>query len=260
MSRIIRLPANSQAYVKVLRDGNQGTFDAKLMRYGYVNPPAFPAAWAYWKLNEASGSRLDSSGNGRHLTPQGTTLPDSAAGVLGDAAHFTGSNLVQNRLELSECWNPADDAKFTYSFWVKSPAVDGSSYSSFILTSNLSVTIQGAYGFYGSDGLIVTVNTEDPWNLWIGGDPGVYLLPDDTWHHFFIVYDGVGLYVCVDNVLEMSATGTHGMTDNMNIVKFGMPDMTGVESWAQHFGIWTSALTSAQGSQLFNSGAGWSPY
>lgn len=260
MTDILRIAPGTRTHMQAKYNAIHGKFDVTRVVQGFVNPPAFPAAWAYWKLDEASGSRLDSSGNARHLTPHGTTLPDSAAGVLGDQAHFAGSNLVQNRLELAECWNPADDKKFTYSFWVKSPAVDGSSYASFILTSNLSVTIQGAYGFYGTNGLIMTVNTEDPWSLWISGDPGVYLFPPNTESHVCIVYDGVGLYVYVDTVLEMSATGTHGMTDNMNVVKFGMPDAVGVESWCDEFGIWEVALTSDQIARLYNSGAGWSPY
>lgn len=259
MTNILRIPANSQGYLTAIRDNAVDKFDVVDFTYNYLNSD-FPEAWAYWKLEEASGTRVDSSGNDRHLAPAGANLPDSSTGVLGNQAHFTGNASSQNRLELAECWDPSGDKQFTYSFWVKSPEVPLTSYASFIITSNLSVTIQGAYGDYGEEGLIVTVNTEDPWNLWISGDPDVYLLPPGVSAHFFIVYDGVGLYVYVDNVLAMSASGSHGMTANMDVVKFGMPAHSSVESWVDEFGIWEVALTAEQRAQLYNSGAGWSPY
>ena len=42
---------------------------------------------AYWRLDETSGSRLDSSGNGHTLTDNNTVT--SGAGKVGTAAVFT---------------------------------------------------------------------------------------------------------------------------------------------------------------------------
>lgn len=74
---------------------------ANLRRMGAVIAGAYPAPapgpltyglQAYYNLDENSGARLDSSGNGYHLTDNNTVLSDVGQGGVGTAAKFVAAN------------------------------------------------------------------------------------------------------------------------------------------------------------------------
>lgn len=82
-----------------------------------LSPPAFsplslPGLVAYWRLDEASGTRVDATGRGNDLTDNNTVT--QAVGRVGNAAQFTAAN--------SEYLSRADNADLStgdidWTFW-----------------------------------------------------------------------------------------------------------------------------------------------
>lgn len=75
---------------------------------------------AYWKLDETSGTRADSSGNGNSIAVAGT--PGSASGKIGNAATFAadGSRLVKAGTTFQFA-----AADFTISAWINPNSLVG---------------------------------------------------------------------------------------------------------------------------------------
>ena len=58
MTNVLKIPANSQAYLFATRDIAQDKFDVRRFAYDFVNVVAFPEPWAYYKFEEPNGSEL----------------------------------------------------------------------------------------------------------------------------------------------------------------------------------------------------------
>ncbi len=276
MTNILRIPANTQAYLFVRRDIAQDKFDVKKFVYDYVNAESFPPAWAYWKMEEDGTNRLDSSGNGRYLYPNGyANQPLRADGKINYCAKFVGDNYGVN-FRSDEVFTMGADQNYTFAFWVKCNfTATGSSvnYFQFSLTdfvedpgSFLDVRIMGNYTLWGMDELYIKTtcgyyDAEWVWHeLFITTDPNSYTLESDTWHFVCVYYDGTGLYMEIDNVLFGSDLGKHNIPTSPTRIIVGNAVHSGTQSYIDEAGIWDVALTADQRSQLWNSGAGWSPY
>lgn len=72
---------------------------------------------AYWKLDETSGSRLDSSGNGRHLTDTNSNV-SSTAGKLGNAALFSAGNQQLTRAS-DDLLKIQNGVSFQFGLWAR---------------------------------------------------------------------------------------------------------------------------------------------
>ena len=78
---------------------------------------AFPTTGlvSYWKLDEASGTRVDSHGP-NPLTP--ANAPGGAAGKIGTGCTFNGSQYLHH----PDLIAPLGDEDFTYTLWFKTTA------------------------------------------------------------------------------------------------------------------------------------------
>ncbi len=96
----------------------------------------------HWKLNEASGTRVDAYGS-EDLTAFGTMT--SAAGKIGDAADFNGTTDVLAILNSTVLEFGSDDS-FAFAFWVKFDALGD--YKIILSRSNPDVPSAGAQFLY----------------------------------------------------------------------------------------------------------------
>ena len=75
MTNVLKIPANSQAYLIATRDITQDKFDVRKFAYDFKNAVVFPEPWAYWKMEEdGCADRVDATGNGHELVPLGGAM------------------------------------------------------------------------------------------------------------------------------------------------------------------------------------------
>jgi len=260
MSKILRLAGNTQGYLYISRDAVQDTYDIRKWRYNYVNQPTvveFPTALAYWKLEEASGTRADSSGNGRDLalvtgaTDPGNTVAKLANGVLFPAnSSATDYALRNSDINLGGLW--------TIAFWFK--GVDIVTYGWTLIEMSLRKLTSPWTDFLGID---IYPQNDGTANFYITKSgtalDETFVLDCTTMHFVCIYYDGTGVYLEVDNVEKGSVIESSGIADEA--ARFTLSGAySNLKGCADELGIWAVALTSDQRAQLWNSGAGWSPY
>lgn len=247
MTNVLKIPANSQAYLIATRDVAQDKFDVRKFAYDYINAIALPAPWAYWKMNETIGTRIDSTGNGHDLSVHTASGLSYAAGKFGNCAVMvepgvTGPQQLEN---LGTGMDQSGDKPFTMACWWKWHD-DG-----------------------GASGYPATVNSDAPiwWDI-ASGNCGVYCNTDDryvedysthaqdTWIHTIVVYDGSALNLYTNNVLKQSDAGGSG-NDNDSFPLYVYSDGASVTFSLDELIFWDVALTEAQRNQLYNSGAGY---
>jgi hypothetical protein len=209
----------------------------------------------------------------------------STPGKLGNGVQFsnaaTGSPAPCLRID-----NPSTALDFsngfTISFWWRYswPTGQGANttYGPLYFESwneALNIPIVGTN--YGEVYISFTTNygTKGFWDIYLYTDNnnGEYLeidydvypnniLDPDVWGFICIYHDGVGLHLEVNNVEVGFASGPSGLDtiscwplgdwyDNLNIQNQNSLD---------EVGIWLTALTTEQRSQLYNNGVGWCPY
>jgi hypothetical protein len=142
---------------------------------------------AHWKLDDISGTIVDSSGNGHNGTASGGPTY-GAEGVLGTALGFDGSN---DYIDLNYYINTLPSGGMSYCMWAK----------------NTLPTLTNAVAIWGTDGshewriIIQTNGSIGTYIRGTGGSVGVAAgnLGVGVWHHICSVYDddssALNLYV-----------------------------------------------------------------
>ena len=274
MANIFRIPANSKAYLFATVDEATGKFDVTKLAV-VPRPDPFPTPWGYWKLEEESGNRIDSTGNGHTLTPDGYAhSPTQATGKVGNCAEFVGDGYSDSpHFQISDSFPLGTDQNFTVAFWLKSTRSDtGSMIRYFYLLAVDYADWWNQIDFelwcgnpYEVDGLYcwATAGYYDEEYNWhaveAATDPNSYTLEENTWHFICFYYDGGGIYLEVDNALVASGLGKHGMTVQPDMLRLGFPDNSQTVH-LDELGIWDVALTQAQREYLWNNGGGRSLY
>lgn len=164
---------------------------------------------AHWRMNEASGNRIDSH-QGLTLVQNGSVT--SATGKLGDAAVFSGSSA--NYLSIASTADlQIGTSQFTLLGWVY-PATGGGS-------------VQNLYVKWGAGGNEILVRLNATRNLVAflndGSNKSVTsttALSVDTWSFIAVRYNGINLSVSVnggawDNVAH--TTGSQSGTESVTI-------------------------------------------
>lgn len=206
----------------------------------------------WWKLDEASGaSRADSVG-GKTLSDIGTV--DAAAGKIGDAASFSGSDYLRRLTSTGLgdsayasfsgwCYRTADAV---YWIWAELSGAGGGMTYWLGVNANLRQYIGAAYGEIAT------------------------ALPLNTWSHVVYVFDGTQadnatrlLGYLNGSVQSLSFSGTipvaipndgGGASNAMMLGSLsGGSYYTGL---VDMFGFWNRAISSAEVTELYNAGAG----
>lgn len=207
---------------------------------------------SYWKLDEASGTRVDSHGS-NDLTDNNTV--GSAAGIISNAADFTEADSEY----LSTTTLPVSSFPCSFSCWVKLDDT-ADEYEFLSLAKNSSPVVYIALRSPPSRGYELQVrsggSTFDGSNF--AAANGGTLSTD--WTHVVAVISGSGdakLYV--DNVLVETDTNTFSWPPGMDEFAIGRigDSSPGYSNCAvDEVGIWSRALSASDVTNLYNSGNG----
>lgn len=190
---------------------------------------------AYWKLDEESGPRTDSTGNGNDLSDNNGVGYD--AGKIDNAASFGGSNYLQAATPILGI---NDD--FTIAAWVKpnstgSYLIAAASYPDYISFGISDAGLVHLTAGGGSD---------------ISGDP----VPIDDWS--MIVARRLGESISVSVNAGAATFGMLGSTSQP--AAFTVSSNSGWEAFFQglidEVGVWNRALSDSEITQLYNNGNG----
>lgn len=228
-----------------------------------------PGAVAYWRFEEATGNALDSSGNGRTLTENGTLA--SGTGVVDDCRVYDKS------VETDYFSRSADSAfgfsgDFTVTAWVQfdigPPDTDDMSVISMgdFTGANFSWLIELDSGV--SDDLISfywsTDGTFNPGNVVqftvTGG------VTDTVWYFIVVRRTGSTLHISATDISDGSvatdATGTvsgalfYDGTDQLRVGDLEGSDIHDMNGLIDEMGVWSRYLSDCEVGWLFTAKAG----
>lgn len=219
---------------------------------------------AYWSMDEASGTRADSTANGYDLSDNNTVA--SASGKINNAADFTPGN--------SEWLNVADNNDFDFSTTF--------SLQAWINIDNLAIDLgivtkwdyqtQGSWGYQTDQGnndeimMFVADALDDA-----GDNRGRTTdanLSADTWYHTIWLYDGslaaANRLKCYINnsqkTLNIEGTIPTSLQNSTADVRVGTwgGTLSGryFDGLIDEVGLWNRVLTTDEISSLYNSGNG----
>lgn len=207
---------------------------------------------AYWKLEEANGSRTDLAA-GLVLTDTNTVT--QAAGKLGYAAQFTASNLetlsIADNATLS-----TGDINYTWSAWAWTDSLgsvarpilakwNSSPNGEYLLILNADNTVQFFIANGAANNNVTASQT---------------ITATETWHLFIAWHDAGANELClqIDNSTPDCAATTISPTDRGEAFKLSGRDSNS-QWWDGRIdavGFWKRVLTSDERARLWNGGAG----
>jgi hypothetical protein len=205
---------------------------------------------AYWKLDTTGW--IDSSGNGRHLTLEGSL--SNPAGLLGNSATgFSDSNYLVTPSGLA----PLDGSR-TYSAWVNFNSNE-IGYQ-MIFSQGGTTDYQSTMPFYleynNAFSSLFTVSTGAWTNLMVTN-----IVPEEgVWYHLVQTLDGsIGKFYINGNVVassEYSGSIPAPDIDRFLLGRFGGDNNYNLNGKLDEVGVWDRALFEAEIISLYNAGAG----
>lgn len=205
--------------------------------------PLLHGLLAWWRLDEASGIRGDSSGRGKHLTPSAAI--GSAAGKIGSAASFVtdGRTLVISQALFSS-------GPFSVSAWVFSDEI-ADSYAIFsqgTATANRQVLM-----ITSAPQIRWFVGETYPDDSLIGGS-----WAEDVWMHLVGTYDGATAKIYHNGSEVASEARTADYTGVDRAIIAGDPEGAGaaLSGRIDLCGVWSRALSAVEVALLYNGGNG----
>jgi hypothetical protein len=216
---------------------------------------------AYWRLDEASGTRADSSGNARSLTANGS--PVSRTGKLGDAADFVpGSSQYLSTGDATVRGTITDAAGWTIAGWLYSD--DNATRD---ILGHMSLGNKGLYArYFGSFGVAreLIVQWYDDAASAVLASAGVSFT-SAAWNFFAVQYNSS------DDKLYLRSNGTTAAgvscagrtfttySTHFTLGRFGGSAGAYWDGGLDDIGLWSRTLSGAELDQLYNSGAGLDP-
>lgn len=208
---------------------------------------------AYWKLDEASGTRADSVGSSSLAS---TNNVGQAVGIVGSAAQFTAAS--SQKLSIAD--NAAlstGTTDFTFAGWFYLDALPG---------SNAGLIVKDDIGSNREYDLVLTNLNQVQWFVFdsSSGNANVSIstaLTVATWVFLVVWYDTSDKKVRIqkNNGSTTTSAGalTNGPKDAAAAFQLGARNNTDYYSGRMdEIGFWKRLLTSAEKTTLYNSGAG----
>lgn len=216
-----------------------------------------PAPTAYWRLEEASGTRNDSVGT-QHLTDNNTVT--QATGKVGNAAQFTRAN--SEHLSIADnATLSTGDIDFTIAAWVymdskpvgqmdivtkRNATGDNREYQLYWNDDTDRFQFE-VYGASGASTVVVTAS-----NI---GSPQI-----GKWYHLIAWHDSVNNEICLQaNNGAVNRTSTTGGTKN-GTASFHIGSENGTTGFwdgrIDEVGFWKAVLTDAERKTLYARGNG----
>jgi hypothetical protein len=223
--------------------------------YGY--PSLSAGLLGYWKFDELSGNRIDSTGNGNLITETNGTVIYDSNGVINNAAYITdGNNTSWLSISAGVC-DPHDQPK-SYSLWFnldqtnvgyqwllcQGESTDQRNINPFFIENNSTLTsVFTTNGFYWTN----TINTS--------------IVPTaNEWHHAVLTLNGsvAKLYYNGALVGSTNYSGTIQSTDSQftlghyNAYPNGVYGTEKFVGKVDEFGIWNRELSLSEISFIYN--------
>jgi hypothetical protein len=225
---------------------------------GFSSPPGgnilLTGLISYWKMDEASGNALDANGGANPLTDNGTV--GATTGVINGARSFNGSTQYFNIASNTSLDVASTD--FSFTCWVKLTSTaslqalvskrDIGGAGQFVLYYDNSVS-RFDFFIYNGGFLSVAANTF--------GAPSTA-----TWYFVAIVVDDTAktFKISVNGGTQDSNTYTGSIPSRTDAFKIGAEQATPAafaNGAIDEVGFWKRKLTTAEITQLYNSGSGY---
>jgi hypothetical protein len=203
---------------------------------------------AYWKLDEASGTRVDSYSNAQDLTDNNTVT--STTGKQGNAARFAVAS--SEYLSRADSTTLSVSDSFTFAFWIRTTTDQAT--SGFVEKENeYKVSKSGAdnIGFTVFDSVSGTTGAVD-----LGTT-----INNATWYHVVATYDHsdkkARVYVNNGSEALASTALSNGPKDAAGNFYMGIDTAAGwYDGDLDEVGFWKRVLTPTERTTLYNSGNG----
>lgn len=224
---------------------------------GYAAPnPLLTSLVAYWKLEEASGTRVDQLGVS-DLTA--TNAPGNAAGKIGNAIQLiaassqyvsraSNATLTMGSSDFTiQAWVYLDTATGVHSAVAKGDASAANSYEYLLHAYHSGLGGAAAFGISdGSDHTFVTTASVSP----------------SAWHHILAWSDHTAgkIFIELDGVQASTNNSRNPISSGQ---AFNIGRSTGghyLDGRIDEVAIWKRILTSGERAQLYNSGNGYALY
>ena len=218
-------------------------------------PPLLIGLLAYWKLDTTGW--IDSSGNGRTLTPVGS-IPNSLA-LINNGASFSSDG---SYLSIPYTIAPLNGQK-SYSGWVKfNNTPEG---YQFVFMHGGTFDQQSVIPFYVESNGTICVIFSDNNSGWTN-QLNTNIVPEtNIWNHFVTTFNGstATLYWNGQSVATSQYTGSIDNPDTSSFALGAYPygnEAYGIETsldgMIDEVGVWDRALSQEEITSLYNAGAG----
>jgi hypothetical protein len=211
--------------------------------------------YAYYKMDEASGSALDATAGGRNLANSGNPIT-SSAGIINTARAFPGSGGSGLFASRSSDFSPGSNS-FSFSFWVKfSPTAVG--YYEGLLAKGLVGPIDVEWMVYrhGDNTLRFSVSSNGSTLttvIWAS------TLSNGTWYFVAGEWDRTNIKLSVNGATFRTTSFSGPIHSNAQPFDMGLISGSGnpLNGSIDEVGIWMGrALTQTEVGRLYNGGAG----
>ena len=203
---------------------------------------------AHWRLDEASGVRVDAHG-GNDLADVNTV--GQAAGKLGNAASFVAGN--EESLSITD--NAAlsmGNIDFTIAGWVRFDALTGTGLVGKWATGSMEYLV-----YFDGTNLRFHVSNNGTANVSVVNSASISA---NTWYFFVAWHDAAAdaINISVDNNAAASAAHGTGVNNGDAALFLGHNEegITYLSGRLDSVSIWKRVLTAAERAQLYNSGNG----
>ncbi len=210
---------------------------------------------AYWKLDETSGSRVDSIGT-NSLTDTNTVT--STTGKKGSASQFTAANSeylsIPSNANLS-----TGDVSFTWAFWFYMDSGPGS-FPSLLYKGTYGTATDYFFGFANGQDLDFVLY-RDASHLAIARTSGISFTPG-AWYFVVGWYDSVNdtVNMSINNGAVSSTSFVGGPASTSSPLNIGHGSTAGGFAYfngrIDEVGFWKQVLSAPERSDLYNGGVG----
>lgn len=202
---------------------------------------------SWWSLDEASGTRYDSHGT-NHLTDNNTV--GSATGKVGNAASFVAANSESLSIVDNASLSMGAGVRLTIAAWVHA--------TSLAFENNIVAKRTGHLEYY----LRVRNNRFDFEVSATGATPvytvvGANTITTGVWYFVVAGYDGTNLFLSINDGALRTTAYIGDIFDGTSSFVVGSRGTN--DYWTgeiDEVAIWKRALSSAEITELYNSGAG----
>lgn len=220
--------------------------------------PTFPAnSVAYWKMDEASGTRVDHF-TGNDLAEVFATVEDRS-GVVNAGADFAPATFAHLEASDSADLSMGADVDFSISAWFNSDAAPNFQY---IYAKNDAAGGGEEYNLR----LLSGEGSSVRFSVWRAAGTteefdSTATFSSATLYHVVVTYDQSNIRIYINGALDSTHAFTDDVRDTASPLAFGFDVENGFrfDGLVDETGIWKRVLSLSEVQDLYNAGAGIQP-